>query len=259
MTRSSLHFAPGVIDYNGAMSTHYNAGRSLSPEAAEVWSGIVAAYAGKGTRILDVGAGTGRFAALFAERLGAKVAGIEPAQGMLTAARADRSGARYVRARAEQLPLRDGSCDLAWMSQVLHHLPDRPACARELRRVLRPGGHLLIRGAFGDHVDGFPAFFRFWPRTREVVEQMPTTVDAVSIFAAAGFELREHRRITQQTCASLRECAERSRGRADTSLTLISDEEFYSGLAALEEAAAHETSPAPVFEIIELLIFRNRP
>jgi ubiquinone/menaquinone biosynthesis C-methylase UbiE len=162
-----------------------------------------------------------------------------------------------VRARAEQLPIRDSSCDLAWMSQVLHHLPDRPACARELRRVLRPGGHLLIRGAFGDHVDGFPGFFRFWPRTREVVEQMPTTVDATAIFAAAGFELREHRRITQQTCASLRECAERSRGRADTSLTLISDEEFYAGLAALEEAAALETTPTPVQEIIELLIFQS--
>ena len=45
-------------------------------------------------------------------------------------------------------------------------------------------------------------------------------------------------------------------GRADTSRTLISDEEFYSGLAALEEAAARETSPTPVLEIIELLILQ---
>jgi SAM-dependent methyltransferase len=36
----------------------------------------------------------------------------------------------------------------AWLSVVVHHLADLPAAAEELRRVLVPGGRVLIRGAF---------------------------------------------------------------------------------------------------------------
>lgn len=95
----------------------------------------------------------------------------------------------------------------------------------------------------------------FFPATHRICEDLATTKQATAIFQAAGFALEADRRI-QQTCASLREFAERTRQRADTALALISDEEFAQGLAALEEAAAQEPEPSPVLETLDLLVFR---
>ena len=62
---------------------------------------------------------------------------------------------------AESIPLKDNSCGLAWLSHVWHHVRDRHACARELRRVLGHGSTVLVRGTFGDKLDGFPTLFRY--------------------------------------------------------------------------------------------------
>ena len=72
------HFFPGVIDYDG-MSTRYQSGRTLSPEAASTWSAIVAPFVQRAgfSRILDLGAGTSRFSTLFARSFEAHVIAIE--------------------------------------------------------------------------------------------------------------------------------------------------------------------------------------
>jgi ubiquinone/menaquinone biosynthesis C-methylase UbiE len=84
----SKQFSPGVIDYDGRMSADYESGRELSTEAANTWAKIVAPFVhyDNGFRILDLGAGTGRFAALFARAFKARVIGVEPSKGMLTVA-----------------------------------------------------------------------------------------------------------------------------------------------------------------------------
>jgi ubiquinone/menaquinone biosynthesis C-methylase UbiE len=254
-------FFPGVIDYSGQMSASYQSGRALSPEAATTWSAIVAPFAHQrtNTRILDLGAGTGRFSALFARAFEAQVVGIEPSKAMLAVA--DREpkvkNLEYAAGSAEGIPLRDQSCDLAWLSQVWHHIRDHQACARELHRVVSPGGHVLVRGSFGDHLDGFPTLFCFWPETKQICQQLPTTQQTVVVFKANGFVLTEHRRVQQTTCASLGAFAERTRLRADTALALISDKEFQEGQAAIEMAVAQKHLPGPVIEEIELLVFRE--
>ena len=138
-----------------------------------------------------------------------------------------------------------------------HHVRDHQACARELQRIVSPNSHVLIRGTFGDQLDGFSTLFRFWPATREICRQLPTIQHTVAVFEANGFILTDHRRIEQATAPSLREFAQRTRFRADTALALISDSEFQQGQAAIETATVHEHTPAPVIERIELLVFRN--
>jgi ubiquinone/menaquinone biosynthesis C-methylase UbiE len=255
-------FSPGAIDYDGRMSTNYSSGRGLSALSADVWRAAVAPFVPTThrARILDLGSGTGRFATLFAASFRAQIIGVEPSRGMLGVAAKEgrRDNLCYVSGTGERLPLLTQSCDLAWLSHVLHHVRDRGACVRELHRVVRPGGYLLIRGTFGDQLDGFPTLFQFWPAARDICQQLPTVVETVTTFEAGGFALREHRRIEQQTCGSLREFAERSRLRADTALTLISDREFDEGQAALGDAAAHERIAVPVVEVIELLVFLRR-
>ena len=255
-------FLPGVIDYSGRMSTGYPSGRALSAEAAATWTAIVAPLVRRGTntRILDLGAGTGRFAELFARVFEAHVIGVDPSTAMLAAADGSAQSKRvaYVAGSAEAVPLRDRSCDLAWLSQVWHHVRDHQACARELHRIASPGGHVLVRGSFGDQLDGFPTLFRFWPGTREICRQLPTIQDTVAVFEANGFVFTEHRRIEQATAPRLHEFAARTRFRADTSLALISDSEFREGQAAIETAAAEEHVSGPVIERIGLLVFRNK-
>ena len=255
-------FSPGVIDYNGRMSASYQDGRSLSSEAASTWVAIVAPFVRRrtNTRILDLGAGTGRFSVLFTQMVGAQVVGVEPSKGMLAVggAGAKLKNLVYVAGSAESIPLRSQSCDLAWLSHVWHHIRDHHACARELRRVVPRDGHVLVRGTFGNQLDGFPTLFRFWPATRKICQQLPTIQQTVQVFEANGFVLTEHRRVQQTTCASLGEFAKRTQARADTALALISDAEFHEGQATLEEAAARERTSGPVIETIELLVFRDQ-
>jgi ubiquinone/menaquinone biosynthesis C-methylase UbiE len=251
------HFQPGSVDYDGAIAANYAAARSCSAETAALWTGIVEPFIthARPATVLDLGCGTGRFSSLFAERLPARVIGLDPAVSMLrTAAKSgDRENLFYAVARGEAIPLREACCDLAWLSQVIHHIADRQACARELRRVLKRGGHVLIRGAFADRMDAFPTLLRFFPGSRNFVLQFPTVEQVLTDFLSAGFSVGRVQRVRQKTCDNLAEFAERTRLRGDSTLRLLSDTEFERCQSALE-LAAREEPPEPVIEIIELLV-----
>ena len=96
--------------------------------------------------VLDVGCGTGWFAAGLRRALpdgGTRVIGADLSAGMLRRAR-DAGAWPLLQADATQLPLRTGSVDVVVCRGVLHHLPDVPAALREWRRVLRPGGAVVV-------------------------------------------------------------------------------------------------------------------
>ena len=100
----------------------------------------------KGGRVLDVGCGPGLYAEeLFAR--GAEVVGFDESPAMVRLARA-RCGDRFdVRVHDLREPLGwlpDGRFDAALMALVLHHLDDRVTALREVQRVLRPGGRLIV-------------------------------------------------------------------------------------------------------------------
>lgn len=253
-------FSPGIIDYD-QMSSRFQSGRSLSMSAAEAWTAVLASFVQDDgcSRVLDVGSGTGRFSSLFARSLNATVIGIEPSIGMLAVAAREHepNNLSYLAGTAESIPLAGATCDLAWLSHVWHHVRDHQACGKELGRVVRRGGHVLVRGTFGDRLDGFPTLFQFWPATREICEQLPTIQQTVGVFEANGFTLVQHQRIQQETAVSLSEFASRTQSRADSALMLISDVEFDEGQNAIEAAAGAEREPIPVVEVIELLVFRN--
>jgi hypothetical protein len=86
-------------------------------------------------------------------------------------------------------------------------------------------------------------------------ELFPSLEEIVAVFAAAGFDLLTHDVIWQTTAGSMSEYSERVRLRADSTLELLSDEEFATGMARLDAVAAAETSPLPVREAVELAVF----
>lgn len=255
-------FAPGVISYDRSMSDRYRIGRALSPEAASVWRTAIEPYIPRVSsfRIADVGAGTCRFLPVLAAFPGARVICIDPSFDMLAAGAHDGPGlnALYGVANGERLPLRPASCDVVWLSQSYHHVADRAGLALELRQVIKEGGRVLIRNSFSDRLHGFPTLFHFFPGARQLSMDLPTVQETVRNFEGRGFVLESDRQIPQQTCGSLREFEARTRLRADSSLALLSDQEFQSGLDDLSRAVERETEPSPVIEILNLLVFRSR-
>lgn len=98
-----------------------------------------------GHRVLDAGCGSGPLAAALSAK-GAIVTGFDSSAAMIELAR-ERLGADAdlrVADLGEPLPFADDSFDEVVASLVLHYLQDWAAPLRELRRVLRPGGRLIL-------------------------------------------------------------------------------------------------------------------
>ncbi|MBU6438790.1 MAG: class I SAM-dependent methyltransferase [Betaproteobacteria bacterium] len=116
---------------------------------------------GPGSRVLDVGCGTGSLVLESVRAGAAQAIGVDASPDMLGIARrkAMRAGwgATFTQASAEDLPCADASCDVVFNTIMLHHLPQpaRLQCAREMRRVLKPGGRLLVV-EFGAGSSGAP-------------------------------------------------------------------------------------------------------
>jgi SAM-dependent methyltransferase len=102
-----------------------------------------AAGVGPGVRVLDVGCGPGDLCAAAAAR-GARPVGVDLAGGMVRAAERAHPELEFRYGDAEDLPFGDASFDAALAAFVVNHLPHPERAARELRRVLRPGGRVAV-------------------------------------------------------------------------------------------------------------------
>lgn len=96
-----------------------------------------------GLRALDVGCGEGRFSRMLRER-GVETIGLDPTEKLILAARQCDPQGDYRLGRAESLPFADASFDLVVSYLVLIDVPDFRAAIREMARVLRPGGKLVV-------------------------------------------------------------------------------------------------------------------
>jgi SAM-dependent methyltransferase len=98
--------------------------------------------------VIDVGCGTGRALPPLRDAVGpaGMVIALDVTPEMLDAARpaATVAGAARVLADARVLPLRDGCADAIFAAGLVNHLPDAEAGLRELARVIRPGGKLVL-------------------------------------------------------------------------------------------------------------------
>ena len=111
----------------------------------------------EGTAVLDVGTGTGLVAREALRLVGAsgRVIGLDPSAGMMHAGRDwgresvgvqsdSRPQLHFVQGGGERLPFAAGTFDFVTMGYALRHVPDLEEAFREYRRVLRPGGRVLL-------------------------------------------------------------------------------------------------------------------
>ena len=106
-----------------------------------------------GSRVLDLGSGTGHLLPLLRRTVGdnGKVCGVDLAPGMLRLARPAATASKVVVAcgLVEALPLKGGAWDAVVCLGVFPHFIDRVAALKEIWRVLRPGGQLAILHLIG--------------------------------------------------------------------------------------------------------------
>jgi ubiquinone/menaquinone biosynthesis C-methylase UbiE len=129
----------GTARYDG-IADWYDTEFQPAPLASETWD-VLLRLLGEGSgSLVDVGCGTGAYAAGLAER-GWDVTGVDVSEDMLRRARA--KGVRTVHADATALPFEDESFDAAISVFTSTDVDDLPAVVREIVRVLRPGAPLV--------------------------------------------------------------------------------------------------------------------
>jgi ubiquinone/menaquinone biosynthesis C-methylase UbiE len=246
------------VDYDARQHEGYVAGRDLGPENRRMWAEVFAAQAPdrRPLAALDLGSGTGRFTGVLAETFGGPAWGVEPSDRMRAIA-AERTGdarVSFLAGRAEAIPLPDGACDLVLMFLSFHHVQGRSAAVREIARVLRPGGRVLLRSQFRDRLPEL-AWHAFFPRARAIeLEMFPPLADVEAAFAEADVGRLALVEVEEQVAPSLAEHAERLRHRAISTFEHMSEAEIREGFARLDAAVAAETTPRPVAARADLLV-----
>ncbi len=118
----------------------------LLDQAAGLWA--LVPLIPRGLRVADIGTGTGGMLPMLAE-FAESIVAVDISKEMLKHARQrakalSLSNVEFVKADLGDLPLEDASVDAAFATLVLHHAPKPGAALKEMARILRPGGTLVV-------------------------------------------------------------------------------------------------------------------
>jgi 2-polyprenyl-3-methyl-5-hydroxy-6-metoxy-1,4-benzoquinol methylase len=174
--------------------------RDLPPFAFELRRDFLLSRVHPGERVLDVGCGEGAFCAQLAAA-GALPLGVEVAEAALERARRRHPDLSFERVEPHgPWPLEDSAFDVVWASEVIEHVADTARWLSEVRRVLRPGGRLLLTtpshgrlrrtlvalARFEAHFDPVGQHLRFYSRRSLTALLDDFGFEAVRIAAAGG-------------------------------------------------------------------------
>jgi demethylmenaquinone methyltransferase/2-methoxy-6-polyprenyl-1,4-benzoquinol methylase len=147
MSRASLAKKPHEVAamFDGVAERYDLTNDVLSLGQTRLWRRAVAQAVGArpGERVLDLAAGTGTSSVPF-QQAGASVVACDFSQGMLEVGRQRNPGLDFAAGDATRLPFRDGVFDAVTISFGLRNVVDTTAALREMHRVTKPGGRLLV-------------------------------------------------------------------------------------------------------------------
>lgn len=176
-----------------------NRGTYADRRASTVWAEAVRRLVDPtGKRVADIGCGGGIYSRMWREIGAGEVTGVDFSAEMIGAAREQAAGLPLVSFRqgdAAATGLPSGSVDIVFQRALIHHLKDYEACFAEARRLLVPGGRLIVQDrtpadvelpGSPDHIRGY--FFERFPRLLAVeTGRRPTDAAVRRALLAAGF------------------------------------------------------------------------
>jgi ubiquinone/menaquinone biosynthesis C-methylase UbiE len=253
---------PAQVRFDSDVAQDYERGREMTRAELKTWTGALAARmggtAGSPRTVLDLGSGTGRFSPALAEECDADVIGVEPSTDMRGVAQQvnRHPRVRYVGGRAEGLPLRSRSCDAAFLFLCLHHFTDLGAAAREIGRVVRRGGTVLIRTEFSDRPH-LTLWHGFLPRGGEIDRGLyPRVRDVADALNDAAISVEALQMVPYLAAPSLSAYIGRLHLLSLSALRLLGREETEAELSRLSLQEAELSQP--VSEVGHLMICRRR-
>ena len=248
------------VDYDARLHAVYPAGRQMSPDALQTWMEAFARHL-PGTRPLvwlDLGSGTGRMTPSLASAFGGPAHGVEPSDKMRAQAlaHAGHPAVTYAAGSAEHIPLPAASCDAALLFFVWHHVVDREGAARELRRVVKPGGKLFVQANFSDKMPD-TWWFRVVPEWTKVDQaQFRSEEEVKSDFARAGWTPVSRDEVTWLRSVNLAEDFERLKLRPVSMFEHMTEEVVEAGFGRID-AALPSLGDLPQYETSALLVFQR--
>jgi SAM-dependent methyltransferase len=248
------------VDYDARLHAVYAAGRQMSSAALQTWMEAFARHLPQTRPLvwLDLGSGTGRMTPSLASAFGGPAYGVETSDNMRAqaVAHAGHPAVTYAAGSAEDIPLPDAGCDAALLFFVWHHVVGREGAARELLRVVKPGGKLFVAGNFSDRLPDV-WWFRVVPEWGEVDSaQFRSEEEVNSDFAGAGWTLVSRDEVTWLRSATLAEDFEKLKLRSVSLFEHVSDEVAEEGFARIE-AALPTLGDGPQYETTRLLVFQR--
>lgn len=246
------------VNYDDNQHVNYARGRQMPAEALARWMGRFAEHlpARRPLSLVDLGCGVGRLTPALAETFGGPVYGVEPSDRMreIAEASARHPAVTYLAGEAARIPLPDDSADAVLMFLSIHHVPDRAAAAAEIRRVLKPGGRVLVRSPFSDRMTG-GWWQRFFPRALEIERQMfPTLAEVSGVFEAVGLKTIALEVVNETYAASAAEAAAKLRLRAISTFEHMTEAEIEEGFARMDAHVAAHPDDQPDTGESELLV-----
>ena len=137
--------------YFDEVAEGYDERYGLSVERSRPRARVMIEQSGRGEspgHLLELGCGTGNLAIAFLkEGLASSVTGMDISRGMIEVARKKSAGLKdceFVVGSALQLPFPDAQFDIVAADSFLHHILNPVPCLREIRRVLKPGGYVVL-------------------------------------------------------------------------------------------------------------------
>jgi SAM-dependent methyltransferase len=249
------------ISYDERTAAAFKAVREVPPDGLSHWREAVRHHLrpSRGMTLVDVGAGTGQFAAAFSDWFDLRVLAVEPSAAMRDQI-PQTPAIQVLAGTAGALPLADASADAAWLSLVLHHIPDLGVAAREIRRVLRPGTPVLIRQGFPGRLEGVE-LVRWFPETARAVATYPSVEETCKAFAAAGLHQDALEQVRETWPISLADFLRQldTFRQADTTMRQLTEEEFLRGKERLRRAvrdAEDIATPEARSNWLDLLVLR---
>ncbi len=228
---SARHPTPDYGEHFGSLAARYDELRPQDPSHSVI-EAFVREGDLRGRSVLDVGCGTGRVAAVLAERYNATVSGLDPSPEMLEVARA-RGVVALKQGKAENIPFPESSFERALMLLVVH-LVDRPRALAELCRVLVPGGRLVISTINPSSVDGF-WWSGLFPSYEAIDRERFPAPDLLSTeLQAAGFSGVRTVLFGERVILAREQALRMLRGRFASWSALIDDGEYRMGLDRAE-------------------------
>ncbi|GAA2029025.1 hypothetical protein GCM10009839_30480 [Catenulispora yoronensis] len=249
-----------LADYDTDQFQNYAKGRALTEQQLQTWIDAFRAHLPDQRPLsgLDVGSGTGRYTPALADAFG-PVIGVEPSVQMrdVAEAQSQHPEVRYLAGSAEDLPVESATADYAVLLQAWHHVQDQPRGARELARVLKPGGRLLVRSGYRDQMPRIWWLEQF-PRGPEVDASMFQPLhEVIGTLSAAGFRVRTFGMVQEPSSGTRAELLAQLRLRTHTVFTLFTEAEQEAGFRRLEELVAADPD-APVPAISQPLLTLER-